>query len=31
VTYRVEVTPEFERDLERLDPKAARRVLDKVE
>lgn len=31
MTYRVEVTPEFEQDLGRLDPKTAHRVLDKVE
>jgi mRNA-degrading endonuclease RelE of RelBE toxin-antitoxin system len=31
VTCRVEVTPEFEQDLDRLDRKTARRVLEKVE
>jgi len=31
VTYRVEVTPEFEQDLARLDPVTARRILRKID
>jgi mRNA-degrading endonuclease RelE of RelBE toxin-antitoxin system len=31
VTYRVEVTPEFERDLAHLAPETARRILKKIE
>jgi len=31
VTYRVEVTPEFEHDLARLTPETARRILRKID
>ena len=31
MTYRVEVTPEFEEDLARLDPVIARRILRKID
>lgn len=31
MTYRIEVTPEFEADLDRLDPPIARRIRAKIE
>ena len=31
MTYRVEVTPEFERDLARFAPETARRILRKID